>query len=74
MAEHEVDIRGLVCPVPLIEMTKVGRMLNKGDKLTIIMDHRSKTNVEGWAKGNDFEIADFKKGQDKIIFALEKNG
>ena len=72
MTEKEVDIRDLVCPVPVMEMTKTARTLEKADTLVVIMSTDGKTNVEGWAKGNNFEITDFKKEDDKVVFTMEK--
>lgn len=72
MATHNVDIQGLICPAPVIEMTKVERTLEKGDALVIVMSADGKTNVEGWARGNGLEITDFKKEGDKAVFTLLK--
>ncbi len=69
MSEKEIDIRGMVCPVPVIEITRAAKGLEVGDKLKIIMGLDGKTNVEGWARGNDFDIEDFKK-EDTYIFTL----
>lgn len=71
--EKDVDIRGLVCPAPVIEMTKTAKQLKQGDSIKIIMSPDGKTNVEGWANGNDFKITDFKKMEDKVVFTLDKN-
>ena len=72
MTKHNVDVRGLVCPAPVIDMTKVERTLEKGDTLVVVMSVDGKTNVEGWAKGNGLEITDFKKEEDKAVFTLLK--
>lgn len=72
LTKTTVDIRGLICPAPVIKVTKVARALHKGDELVILMDLDGKTNVEGWARGNNFEITDFKKEDDRIVFTLEK--
>ncbi|MFH1788318.1 MAG: sulfurtransferase TusA family protein [Candidatus Altiarchaeota archaeon] len=72
MSEVEVDIRGMVCPVPVIELKKAGDKQESGDKLRIIMSVDGKTNVEGWAKGNGYLITDFVKNDDKAVFMLVK--
>jgi len=73
MKESKVDIRGLICPAPVIEITRIARTLAEGDVLVVIMGLDGKTNVEGWARGNNFEITGFKK-EENIVFTLKKRG
>ena len=36
MAEHTLDVRGLMCPLPVLRANKVLRGLATGDRLTVL--------------------------------------
>lgn len=57
MAEIRIDARGLLCPLPIIELAKVAAMAAPGDELTVdCTDVAARTDVPAWARmtGNAF--------------------
>lgn len=39
VAEIELDVRGEVCPVPLVEVRKALRKISRGDIIEVVGDH-----------------------------------
>ncbi|MCD4665372.1 MAG: sulfurtransferase-like selenium metabolism protein YedF [Bacteroidales bacterium] len=63
-----IDVRGLKCPIPLIETKKALKDLDNNETLKIIIDNEvSKNNVLRFLKDNNIE-AEIK--QDKNVFEL----
>ena len=57
MTEHSVDARGLICPLPIIELAKVAADAASGDLITVeCTDAAARVDVPAWARmtGNEF--------------------
>ena len=57
MAEIAIDARGMVCPLPIIELARVAADAAAGDELTVeCTDAAARSDVPAWARmtGNEF--------------------
>ena len=57
MPELTVDARGLLCPLPIIELAKVAADAASGDVITVeCTDVAARVDVPAWARmtGNEF--------------------
>jgi tRNA 2-thiouridine synthesizing protein A/cysteine desulfurase len=57
LADIRIDARGLLCPLPIIELAKAAATAASGDELTVdCTDVAARTDVPAWARmtGNDF--------------------
>jgi tRNA 2-thiouridine synthesizing protein A len=59
--EHELDCRGQVCPLPVIELAKALRGLQVGDTLSLLADDpAAAVDIPAWCrmKGQEYVGAD----------------
>ena len=57
MAEVRIDARGLLCPLPIIELARAAALAESGDELTVeCTDVAARADVPAWARmtANDF--------------------
>lgn len=57
MAEITIDARGMLCPLPIIELARAAAKASAGDELTVeCTDVAARTDVPAWARmtGNEF--------------------
>jgi len=57
LADVTIDARGLLCPLPIIELAKAAAAAAAGDELTVeCTDVAARTDVPAWARmtGNEF--------------------
>lgn len=57
MAEIVLNARGMICPLPIIELAKVAARSEPGDEVTVeCTDAAARIDVPAWARmtGNDF--------------------
>ena len=57
MADVLLDARGLLCPLPIIELARAAAAAHPGDQLTVeCTDVAARVDVPAWARmtGNDF--------------------
>lgn len=57
MADRVIDARGMVCPLPIIELARAAATAEPGDLLTVeCTDIAARTDVPAWARmtGNHF--------------------
>ena len=57
LADVRLDARGLLCPLPIIELARAAAAAQPGDQLTVeCTDVAARVDVPAWARmtGNDF--------------------
>ena len=57
MAEIAIDAKGMVCPLPIIELARAAAAATAGDEITVeCTDVAARIDVPAWARmtGNDF--------------------
>jgi TusA-related sulfurtransferase len=60
-----LDVRGEICPVPLVETVREIEKMNKGETLKVLLDHppaRRSIPLEMKEQGHEFRLID--KGAD----------
>ena len=57
MTEVTIDARGMLCPLPVIELARAAQAAHPGDTITVeCTDVAARIDVPAWARmtGNDF--------------------
>ena len=57
MTEVTIDARGMLCPLPVIELARAAKRAGPGDTITVeCTDVAARVDVPAWARmtGNDF--------------------
>ena len=74
MAEKtEFDARGLVCPMPIIKLSKVVKDIQKGDKLEVRADDPAfESDITTWCQKMGHELLEFRKEGTELIALIEK--
>ena len=62
MADHELDLRGLNCPIPVMRMTKKMRTISTGETLRVLAtDPGSVQDFKAYAKSSGNTLLESKK-------------
>lgn len=70
--KETIDIRGLICPMPVIRLTQKMKGLNAGDVLMVIANKDNKTDVYGWCQKNNVDFIECKEEENILKFVLKK--
>ncbi len=71
-AKDTLDIRGMICPIPLLKLKQKMKELQTGDILIVIANKDNKTDVYGWCEKNNVEFIECIE-EDKILnFMIRK--
>ncbi|AFZ71194.1 putative redox protein, regulator of disulfide bond formation [Caldisphaera lagunensis DSM 15908] len=67
-----VDARGLSCPGPITNLTKVYRNAKNGDVLEIwATDPGFKSDIKAWIERTKNELIELKEDKDKIVAVIK---
>jgi tRNA 2-thiouridine synthesizing protein A len=59
MAQHQMEIWGEMCPIPLIKAQKKLKTMNRGDVLVLETEHScTSRGIVVWANKNKYEITE----------------
>ena len=74
MAERtELDARGLVCPMPIIKLSKIVKSIAPGDTLEVrANDPAFESDVTAWCQKMGHTLLEFKKEGTDLIALIEK--
>ncbi len=76
MVLHEdklLDCTGLLCPMPVIKVSKEIKSLEPGQVLKMIAtDPGSMKDMEAWARQTGNELLDSRKGETNYIFYIRR--
>lgn len=63
MAQHVLDCKGLNCPMPIVNISKIMRTMASGDVLVVeASDPAFKADLQAWTKRFGHEIRAFEEG------------
>ena len=72
-AKDTLDIRGMICPIPVLKLTQKMKELQAGDTLMVIANKDNKTDVYGWCQKNNVEFTEYIE-EDKLLKFMIKKG
>ncbi|HHN64865.1 MAG TPA: sulfurtransferase TusA family protein [Nitrospirae bacterium] len=71
--ERVLDLRGLVCPMPVIKTKKALNEIAEGEVLKVITtDPGSRTDIPALAKRTGFRLLDIKEGDREYEFLITR--
>jgi len=81
MANRQLDVKGLKCPVPIVRAKKEIDLMQAGDVLEVLAtDPGSVSDFQGWAKTSRLAVLKEQRtekdatGKDVYVHVLERKG
>lgn len=75
MSEHQLDVRRMLCPMPVIRTQQKVEELQPGDTVTVLCtDPGALHDIPAWCRVNGHEIQDMQQQDDEIIISLRVGG
>ena len=72
--DHELDARGLLCPMPIVKTAKAMKELAPGEVLKLMAtDRGSVTDVPAWTETTGNELLEWHEEGDVFVFLIRKN-
>jgi tRNA 2-thiouridine synthesizing protein A len=72
MGEHQLDARGLLCPMPVIRTQNAIRKLQPGDILTVVStDPGVLHDIPAWCRINGHKVLEQKQENREIEIRIE---
>jgi len=69
----ELDVRGLVCPMPVLKTKKALEELAKGERLTVIGDYKpALENIKRFAETHGYRVVSVEESKDFFKIVIEK--
>ena len=69
----ELDVRGLVCPMPVLKTKKALDELPEGERLTVIGDYKpALENIKRFVKTHGYKIVSIEEDGDTFKITIEK--
>jgi len=69
----ELDVRGLVCPMPVLKTKKALEELAKGERLTVIGDYKpALENIKRFAETHGYRVVSVEESRDFFKIVIEK--
>lgn len=74
MADFDLDVRRLLCPMPVIKTQKKVKELADGDNLTVYAtDPGAQYDIPAWCRIYGHEVANISESDQDIIIKLKVN-
>jgi len=71
VSEHELDVRRMLCPMPVIRSQDRVEQLQPGDTLVVTCtDPGAKYDIPAWCRVNGHEVLSIEERRDEIIITL----
>ena len=75
MSEHELDARGLLCPLPVIRTQEAVAQLAPGDTLVVLAsDPGALHDIPAWCRVHGHEILATQRDGNRISITLKVGG
>jgi tRNA 2-thiouridine synthesizing protein A len=72
-ADHVLDARGLLCPMPVVKAAKAIRGLEPGQVLKVMAtDRGSIADMPAWAEDTGNELLEWHEEADHLVFLVRK--
>ncbi|GBF36652.1 tRNA 2-thiouridine synthesizing protein A [Methanofervidicoccus abyssi] len=69
----ELDVRGLICPMPVLKTKKALEELPEGERLTVIGDYKpALENIKRFAETNGYKVVSIEDSGDTFKIVIEK--
>jgi len=73
-ADAELDVRGLLCPLPVLKARKRLSTMKPGETLRILAtDPASAIDFPHWCNESGHDLVDAARTQDEFTFVIRKN-
>jgi tRNA 2-thiouridine synthesizing protein A len=70
---NTLDCKGLMCPMPTVELTKKIRKMKVGDELEMISDDaHSKEDIPAWCYRTGNQLIGIREVEGEFIFHIKK--
>jgi len=71
--DRSLDVKGLVCPVPVLKTKQIISKMNSGQILEILAtDKASKEDIPSWAQREGHDVLDVAERENIFTFYLRK--
>ncbi|VAW76232.1 hypothetical protein MNBD_GAMMA15-1593 [hydrothermal vent metagenome] len=71
MSDYQLDVRRMLCPLPVIRCQDRVKQLQPGDTLaTTCTDPGAKHDIPAWCRVNGHEVISIEEQQDEIVITL----
>lgn len=68
-----LDAKGLMCPMPIVQLAKKMKSMKVGDELDLISDDEgSKADVPAWCQRTGNELVDMKESNGVFTYRIRK--
>ena len=72
--DHELDARGLLCPMPIVKTAKAMKELAPGEVLKLLAtDRGSVTDVPAWTDTTGNELLEWHEEGDFFVYLIRKS-
>lgn len=72
---REIDVRRLLCPMPVIRTQNAIADAARGDKLRVSgANHASKQDISAWCRVNNHQVIEIIEHEDGIDIVIEVGG
>ncbi|HIQ38582.1 MAG TPA: sulfurtransferase TusA family protein [Methanothermococcus okinawensis] len=69
----ELDVRGLICPMPVLKTKKALEELPEGKRLTVIGDYKpALENIKRFAETHGYKVVSIENSKDAFKVVIEK--
>ena len=74
MSEHQLDVKGLLCPMPVIKTQNKAKQLLPGDILKVIAtDPGVKQDIPAWCRINKHTLKEITTEGNEIVLIIQIN-
>ncbi len=71
--EREIDLTGLKCPMPIVQLNKLMKQLEGGDEFTAVADDPAFClDVEAWCNKTGNELLRFENSDKRLVAVIKK--
>jgi len=71
MEEYILDVRGKMCPIPVMEVSRIAKQLGSGQILRVLAtDPAAKSDLEAWARRTGNEVIEIREESDHLVIRL----
>lgn len=74
-AQHEYDLTGMQCPMPIVRLSRLIKECPAGDTLKVIADDAAFCfDVESWCRRTGHELVELDQTEDECTAVIRKKG
>jgi TusA-related sulfurtransferase len=70
-SEYVLDVRGKMCPIPVMEVSKVARQLGSGQVIRVLAtDPAARPDLEAWARRTGNEVIEAREESGYLVIRI----